>query len=83
VPLTVFQIQGVPGHRRDRIEAAVTNGGKHVAGSYEAWIVADGFRPEFKVIITGPQGFQRMVICDMDEQPVLITERVRDTLEEL
>jgi hypothetical protein len=30
MPLTVFDIKGVPGHRRERIEAAVIAGGRHV-----------------------------------------------------
>jgi hypothetical protein len=35
MPLTVFDIKGVPGHRRERIETAVVNGGKHVSPPYE------------------------------------------------
>jgi hypothetical protein len=27
MPLTVFDIKGIPGHRRERIEAAVVAGG--------------------------------------------------------
>jgi hypothetical protein len=29
MPLTVFAVKGVPGNRRERIEAAVVAGGKH------------------------------------------------------
>jgi hypothetical protein len=32
MPPTVFDIKGVPGHRRERIEAAVVAGGKHAQG---------------------------------------------------
>jgi len=27
MPLTVFEVKGIPGHRRERIEAAVVAGG--------------------------------------------------------
>jgi hypothetical protein len=29
MPLTGFDVKGIPGHRRERIEAAVAAGGKH------------------------------------------------------
>lgn len=38
MPLTVFDIKGVPGHRRERIEAAVVAGGKYTKAPHEAWI---------------------------------------------
>src|ERR1035441_9595073 len=41
MPLTVFDIKGVPGDRRERIEAAVVAGGRHARGPHEAWIAAD------------------------------------------
>ena len=44
MPLTVFQTKGIPGNRRERIEAAVVAGGKHGIGPHEAWIAADPFR---------------------------------------
>jgi hypothetical protein len=34
MPLTVFDTKGIPAHRRERIEAAVTAGGKHVRELY-------------------------------------------------
>lgn len=82
MPLTVFEIKGLTGQRRERIEAAVATGGKHAPGAHEAWIVADGIRPEFKVIITGPDGFQRTLACAMDEDPTVIRERVREVMED-
>ena len=72
MPLTVFNAEGVPSNRRERIESAVEAGGKHLSISYEAWIV----------LITGPQGFERVVQFDADEQPAGITCRVRETLDE-
>ena len=82
MPVTVFDIKGIPGHRRKRIEAAVVAGGKHVSGPHEAWIAADPFRGGVKVLITGPQGFERTVTFKIDDGPAVITERVRETLED-
>ena len=56
--------------------------GKHTRENYEAWITADPFRGGVRVLITGPQGFERTVQFAMDEDPVEITERVRATLDE-
>ena len=82
MPLTVFDIQGIPGHRRERIEAAVVAGGKHVSAPPEAWIAADPFKGGFRVLITGPDGFERIVVFAIDDDPVGIAERVRETLDE-
>jgi hypothetical protein len=57
MPLTVFDIKGVPGARRERIEAAVVAGGRQTTGPHEAWIAADPFKGGFRVLITGPHGF--------------------------
>jgi hypothetical protein len=38
MPVTVFDIKVIPGHRRERIETAVAAGGKHTEGPHEAWI---------------------------------------------
>jgi hypothetical protein len=51
----------------------------HVIGEYTA---ADRFKGGFRVLITGPQGFERTVIFAIDDDPAVIAERVRDTLEE-
>jgi hypothetical protein len=56
--------------------------GNHLSVSYEAWIAADPFRGGTRVLITGPQGFERVVQFDADEQPAEITRRVRETLDE-
>jgi hypothetical protein len=82
MPLTIFDCKGIPATRRERIEAAVEAGGKHVAESYEGWIAADPFRGGVRVLITGPQGFERVVQFETDEQPAEITRRVRETLDE-
>jgi hypothetical protein len=34
------------------------------------------------ILITGPQGFERIVQFDADEQPAEVTRRVRETLDE-
>jgi hypothetical protein len=75
-------MRGIPGHRRERIEAAVVAGGKYTSGQHEAWITADPFRGGFRVLITGPHGFQRTVTCALDDHPDVIAEWVRQTVEE-
>jgi hypothetical protein len=44
--------------------------------------VADPFRGGFKVLITGPHGFERTVTFKVDDDPAVIAERVRETLED-
>ena len=82
MPITVFEAKGIPGNRRERIEGAVVAAGANISTSYEAWILADPFRGGFKVLITGPQGFQRTAVFDIDEGPATIKERIRETIEE-
>ena len=81
MPLTVFAIKGIPGNRCERIEAAVVAGGRHATGPHEAWIAADPFNAGVRVLITGPHGFERTLTCTMDDDPALIAERVRETLD--
>jgi hypothetical protein len=81
MPLTVFDIKGVPGNRRERIEAAVVAGGRHASGPHEAWIAADPFSGGFRVLVTGPHGFERTVTFAIDNDPAVIAEHVRETLE--
>ena len=82
MPLTVFDIKGVPGSRRERIEAAVVAGGRHASGPHEAWISADPFKGGFRVLITGPHGFERTVVFAIDDDPAVIAEQVRETMED-
>ena len=82
MPLTVFNAEGVPADQRERIECAMEAGGKHFSVGYEAWIAPDPFRGGMRVLITGPQGFERVVQFDANEQPAEITRRVRETIEE-
>jgi hypothetical protein len=81
MPITVFDVKGVPGHRRERIEAAVVAGGKHHSASYEAWIAADSFNGGVRLLITGPHGFERSLSLAVDDDAAVIAERVRETLE--
>jgi len=60
----------------------VTAGVKHHAAAYEAWIGADPFRGDVRVILTGPQGFERHVAFAMNENSSEISRRVRETIEE-
>lgn len=80
--LTVFEIKGISGTRRERIEAAVVAGGKHVSGAYSAVIASDPFRGGFKVLIAGPHGFERTVTCAIADDPAVISERFRITLDD-
>ena len=82
MPLTVFSLRGVPGNRRERIEAAVVAGGRHVSGPHEAWIAADPLNGGFRVLITGAHGFERTVTFAAGDDPAVIAARVRETLEE-
>jgi hypothetical protein len=82
MPLTVFDCKGIPATRRERIEAAVEAGGKHVAESYEGWIASDPLRGGVRVLITGPQGFERSVAFAIDEDSVIIAQQVRETIDE-
>jgi hypothetical protein len=82
VPLTVFSLRGIPTNRRERIEAAVVAGGRQASGPHEAWIAADPFNGGFRVLITGPEGFERSVTFAIDDDAAVIAERVRETLEE-
>ena len=82
MPLTVFDCKGIPATRRERIQAAVEAGGRHVKEPYEGWIAADPFRGGVRVVITGPQGFERTVLFALEEHPAVITERVRETIDE-
>jgi hypothetical protein len=82
MPLTVFDCKGISATRRGRIEAAVEAGGKRAAQPYEGWIAADPFRGGVRVLITGPQGFERTVTFALDEATATITERVRETIED-
>jgi hypothetical protein len=80
--ITVFDIKGVPGTRRERIEAAVVAGGSHARGPHDGWVAPDPFNGGFRVLITGPEGFERTAVIALDEDPAVIAERVRETLDE-
>ena len=82
MPLTIFEVKGVPGTRRERIETAVVAGAKHLSEPYEGWIAADPFRGGVRLLITGANGFQWEVAFAIDEALAVITERVRATLDE-
>jgi hypothetical protein len=71
MPLTIFDVKGVPGTRRERIETAVVAGAKHLP-------VRGGVR----LLITGANGLQREVGFAMDEEPAVITQLVKMTMDE-
>jgi hypothetical protein len=80
--LTVFDCKGIPALRRERIEAAVVAGGRHLSDLYEGWIATDPFRGDVRVTITGPHGFERRAVFSVDEDSSEITRRVRETIED-
>ena len=82
MPLTVFDSKGIPASRRARIEGAVVAAGRSLAQPFEAWIAADSRRGIVRVMITGPRGFDRTVTFDLTEDPAVITQRVRETIED-
>jgi hypothetical protein len=82
MPLTVFDCKGISATRRARIEAAVEAAGQHLAQPYEGWIAADPSRGGVRVLITGPQGFERTVTFAVDEAPATITQRVKETIDD-
>ena len=65
MPLTVFDCKGIPASRRARIEGAVAAAGRNLSQPYEAWIAADPLRGGVRVLITGPQGFDRTVMLGL------------------
>ena len=73
MPITVFDVKGVPGHRRERIEAAVVAGGKHVSQPYEGWTAADPFKGG-RLLITGPHGFERTGALAVDDDAAVIAD---------
>jgi hypothetical protein len=50
----------------------VVAGGRHARGPHEAWIAADPFNGGFRVLITGPHGFERTVTFAIDDDPAVI-----------
>ena len=54
----------------------------HTSGPHEAWIAADPFRGGVNVLITGPHAFERALTFAVDDDPAVIAERVRETMED-
>jgi hypothetical protein len=77
-----FAVKGIPGKRRQRIEAAVVARGRYASGPHEAWVSGDPFNGGFRVLITGPCGFESAVALGIDDDPAVIVRRVRETLDE-
>jgi hypothetical protein len=82
LPVTVFDVKGIPGNRRESIEAVVVAGGRHGRGPHEAWIAADPFQGRLRLLITGPQGFERIVMFAIDDDPAEIAQCIRETMED-
>jgi hypothetical protein len=85
MPLTVFDCKGIPATQREWIEAAVKAAGRqgrHLAQPFEAWIAADLPRGGVRLMITGPQGFDRTVTFDLTDDAAVIAERIRETIQD-
>jgi hypothetical protein len=54
----------------------------HAVGTAEAWIAADPFKGGFRMLITGSHGFERTVTLEIDDDPAVIWDRIRETLDE-
>jgi hypothetical protein len=55
---------------------------QHLAQPCEGWIAADPSRGGVRVLITGPQGFERTVAFALDEAAATITQRVKETIDD-
>ena len=73
MPLTVFSVKGLAAHRRERVKAAVVAGGKHARGPHEAWIAMDP-RGMVRVLMTGPDSFERSVGFAPDDDAAVLAE---------
>ena len=56
--------------------------GRSLSQPYEAWIAADLPRGAVRVMITGSRGFDRTVTFDLAEDPAVIKQRIRETIED-
>ena len=57
MPITIFDVKGIPATRRESIEMPVQAAGRHLSAPHEAWVSADPMRGGFKVLVTGPHGW--------------------------
>jgi hypothetical protein len=81
VPLTVFDTKGNPTTRREPIEAAVEAAGRDLAGTPRGMDSRRSVpRGGSKVLITGPHGLERTAVFVTDDEPAVISERIRETL---
>jgi len=78
--IVVFDLSGVPKHRREGLVSAVQSAGRHVRGSYEAWIVRSRVDRGFCIRITGPGGFFRQAEIGFDVTDAEVGEQVRQAL---
>jgi hypothetical protein len=74
--------QCTPPPAGSRIEAATEAAGQRLAPPYETRIAADPSRGGVRVLITGPQGFERTVAFVRDEAAAAMTQRVRETIDD-
>ena len=80
MPIVVFEVKGVPRHRREGLVIAVESAGRHMRGSYEAWIVPSRADSGLCIRITGPMGFFRQAQIGNDLTDAEVGEQVRQAL---
>ena len=74
MPITIVDCRGLSGARRQHVEAAIVAAGRGTPSQHEAWVASDRFPEGLRVMITGPSGFDRMILFPVTEEPGMITE---------
>jgi hypothetical protein len=69
VPITVFNITGIPATQREAIQAAVEAAGRRLSAPHEAWISAAPLSGCIKVVVTGAHGLERSVSFAVERIP--------------
>ena len=80
MPITLFDVKGIPLNSASASKRSVVTGGEHVSVPHEAFISADPFGAGVKVLIT-VHGLEGTVTFTLDEDPVLIAGRAREALD--
>ncbi|GEM_PF-1625041 len=78
--ITVVDVKGVPSHRRDCVEAAITAAGSILSEDHEAWVVPARRPPAYSVRITGPRGFYREIRFGGPETEAEIADTIRQAI---
>ena len=77
--LTVFDTKGIAAESESR---PLSRPAANTCLRHTKRIAADPSAGGVRGLITGPSGFQRQVTFALDEAPELITQRVKETLDD-